>query len=131
MALFEWLEQTNIGHWIGSANTIWAFPTIVTVHTLSMGIVAGCNYVIALRILGVGRQIPVAPMEKLYPLIWSGVASSIVSGALLFVGGATRVGPNPTFYIKLALVTLAIMSTQLLRKQAFGFPGLVQDLLPS
>ena len=35
------LENMEFSHWVKDAPTIWAFPTILFVHTLGMSIVAG------------------------------------------------------------------------------------------
>ena len=55
-----WLESTSLSTWVREEPSIYAFPLILSLHTIGLGFVAGINAVIALRILGVGGSIPIA-----------------------------------------------------------------------
>src|SRR5579885_2290783 len=46
------LEQSGLGSWVRDAPTIWAFPTILFLHTFGMAIVAGGSAMLSLMILG-------------------------------------------------------------------------------
>ena len=35
------VEESKFSVWVREAQTIWAFPTILVLHTIGMGIVAG------------------------------------------------------------------------------------------
>src|SRR5262245_53430339 len=61
------LEQLPFSMWVLNSPSIWAYPTILTVHTIGMTIVAGLIGVIALRLLGMGSGTPIRPLERLYP----------------------------------------------------------------
>ena len=45
-----WLESTSLSVWMREEPSIWAFPFILSLHTIGLGFVAGINAVIALRI---------------------------------------------------------------------------------
>jgi hypothetical protein len=45
-------------------------PFFRALHTLAMGLLAGTSLVIALRLLGFARAIPVPAMERLFPILW-------------------------------------------------------------
>jgi hypothetical protein len=53
-----WLEATSLSTWIRDSPSVFAFPTILSLHTVGMGLVAGLSAAIALRILGVASQVP-------------------------------------------------------------------------
>ena len=54
----NFLEQTEFSNWVRDAPTIWAFPTILFVHTLGMGIVAGGSTMISVIVLGFWPRAP-------------------------------------------------------------------------
>ena len=53
-SLFGWLESTAFSVWVRESPSMFAFPAILTCHTIGMGVAAGINTALALRILGVG-----------------------------------------------------------------------------
>ena len=55
---FVWLEATSLSTWIRESTSVWAFPTILSVHTVGMGFVAGLNAAVAFRILGFAPAVP-------------------------------------------------------------------------
>jgi len=61
------------------------------------GFLAGTSSVIALRILGVARQVPLGLLEKFYP--FSGLRSpvNVVSGTLLLDRLSYKAFTNPLF----------------------------------
>ena len=85
-----------------------AFPTIITVHTIGMGLLAGGSCAIDLRILGVAPGIPLDGMRRFYPLLWLAFAVNAVTGVLLVIGYPTKQLTNPLLYVKLSLVALAV-----------------------
>src|SRR5438552_3179018 len=53
MKLMWALEDSAFAQWVAGAPTIWAYPSILTFHTVGMGIVVGACIVMDLRLLGV------------------------------------------------------------------------------
>lgn len=119
MEFWSWLEATGIGTWVRTSTSIWALPTILTLHTFGMATLAGTNTVFALRVLGFAPQVPIPPLERLFPVMWAGFALSAVSGTAWFMSEATLKGVQPMFYVKLSLVALAMVNVRLLRASAF------------
>ena len=114
-AWFAWLEESALSVWIREADTVFAFQGILVLHALGMALLAGLNAAIDLRILGVGRDIPPASLERLYPLLWTAFAASVLSGTLLLIAYPTKALTNPLFYVKLVFVALAIWLMQRIR----------------
>ena len=46
--VFDWIEHTDLSLWV-SGPSMLAFPTILTVHVLGTGFLAGTSSVIALE----------------------------------------------------------------------------------
>ncbi|HEX3484397.1 MAG TPA: DUF6644 family protein [Micropepsaceae bacterium] len=105
---FDWLEHTDLSLWV-RGESLLAFPLILTVHTIGMGFLAGTNAAIGFRLLGVARQVPIAALEKFYPIIWIALAANAVSGVLLFIGYPYKAFTNPVFYVKLSFLALGII----------------------
>src|SRR6266853_3436015 len=99
-----WVESTAFSDWVRGAPTVFAFPAILCAHTVGMGLAAGINAAIALRILGVASSVPVAEMRRFLPAMWFGFWLNFVSGIGLLIGYPTKALTNPDFYLKLALI---------------------------
>ena len=105
---FDAIEHSGLSLWVRGPSML-AFPLILTVHTIGMGFLAGTSSAIDLRILGIGRRIPLPVLEKFYPILWLALAANFVSGVLLLAGYPYKAFTNPVFYVKLSLIALAIV----------------------
>ena len=101
------LEGSDLSMWIRGESML-GFPTIITLHTICMGFLAGASSAIDLRILGAAAGIPLDPLRRFYPLMWAALGVNAVTGVLMVIGYPTKQLTNPLFYIKLALVALAV-----------------------
>jgi hypothetical protein len=120
--VFDWIEHTELSLWIVGPSML-AFPTILTVHVLGTGFLAGTSAAIALRILGVARQVPLKLIELFYPILWVALAANVVSGTLLLIGYPYKAFTNPLFYVKLALIGLAIYLVLKIRNDVLRNPA--------
>ena len=107
---FIWLEATALSTWIRESTSMLAFPGILSLHALGMALVAGMSAAFALRILGVAEQVPFGEMKRFLPVMWMGFWVNAASGVLLLIAYPTKALTNPVFYIKLALIGLAVIS---------------------
>jgi len=92
---------------------------ILFMHTFGLGALAGLSGGIDLRILGFAPSIPLAPMKRLYPVMWAALAVTAASGTALLIADATTKLTSPVFYVKMVLVGLAVANLQLLKTRAF------------
>ena len=115
-ALSIWLENTAIGVWTRESPSIWAYPTVLTLHTVGLGMLVGANAIIDLRLLGFAPHLSLPSLAPLYRFMWAGFAINAISGVLLFVANATTKSTQPVFYLKLALIAAALMITAAIRK---------------
>ena len=125
-----WVEQSALSTWIREAPTVFAFPSILFMHTLGMGFLAGMNAAMDLRILGFAPSLPLAPMERLFRVLWSAFCLSAVSGVLLLIAYPTKALTNPLFYIKLTFVALAVTDIRLLKNHVFRDLSLDEKPVP-
>ena len=102
------LENSELSNWVRSSESIFAFPAIITLHTIGMGFLAGGSAAIDLRILGFASGIPLKTMSRFLPVLWLAFVVNAISGTLLLVAYPTKALTNPIFYIKLCLIALAV-----------------------
>jgi hypothetical protein len=113
------LENSAFGTWVRESKSLWAYPTILFLHTVGLGFLVGLNAAIDLRILGVARKVPLAPMEKFFKIMWAAFWVNALSGIALLIADATTKLANPVFYIKMSFVALAIINMAALRRRVF------------
>ena len=118
-----WLENTAIGVWTRESPSIWAYPTVLTLHTIGLGVLVGANAIIDLRLLGFAPRLPLPSLSPLYRFMWAGFAINAITGALLFVANATTKSTQPIFYVKLALIAAALAITGAIRRAVAGEPS--------
>src|SRR5437879_1734373 len=102
------VEGSELSDWVRS-DSLLAFPTIITLHTIGMGFLAGGSAAIDLRILGFAPRMPLKVMARFVPLLWLALAVNAISGTLLLIGYPTKALTNPIFYVKVALIVLAVV----------------------
>ncbi len=130
MDFLVWLEQTSIGTWVRESPTIWAYPTVLFLHTLGLGIVVGVSSAVDVRILGFASGVPLTPLKKLFPLMWVGFGINAFSGTLLLIADASTKLINPVFWVKMVLIALAVVTIQALNRQVFRNPLIDQIPMP-
>ncbi len=121
--MMQWLstiEGTGLAVWVRESNSIWAYPTVLTLHTLGLGVLVGANWALDLRLLGVGERIPLAPLRQLFPIMWFGFWINAITGVMLFAADATSKGATGLFVFKLVLVALAVVAIQLTKSRVYG-----------
>jgi hypothetical protein len=82
---FRWLESTAVSVWIVESPSLFAFPGILAVHTVGLGLLAGLNGALDLRLLGMARSIPPAAFTRVLPIMWFGLWVNVLSAVALVV----------------------------------------------
>ena len=103
------IEGGALATWTRESPSLWAYPTILTLHTAGLAVLVGASAVIDFRLLGVAPRIPLPSLRQLFPLMWWAFALNFVTGVLLFMANATTKGAQSVFYVKLALIGLATL----------------------
>jgi len=121
-AFLETLENLGLSTWVRESPSKLAYPTILWLHVMGMGVVAGISAVISLRLLGVSPKTPVQPLERLYPLIWWGFGVNAVTGTALLLASASKRLVDP-FYVKMVFIFAGVAVLQLTRNKVFRSLG--------
>src|SRR5262245_16387617 len=102
--------------------SVWAYPTILFLHTIGLGFLVGTSMVIDLRVLGFSHNLPLEPMKRFFPVMWFGFWVNAASGLVLVMIDATSMLVNPLFYIKIGFIALAMLSGRLIGSRVFHDP---------
>jgi hypothetical protein len=116
MAFLQWLEASAFSSWLKESPSLLAYPAVLFLHTIGLVCTVGPSAVISLRLLGVGRRLPVAPLDRLFPVIWIGFWTSVVSGLVMLAVDATTKLANPLFGMKMIFVASSVMLMVLVRR---------------
>jgi hypothetical protein len=120
MEVLSSLEQSAFSTWLHESPSIWAYPTILTLHTIGLALLVGANTVLDLRVLGVAQRLPLEGLGGSFRVMWFGFWVNALSGVALFVADATTKGSTWLFMFKLALVAVGVVLIVLTRRQVFG-----------
>ena len=116
-AFFIWIESSAFSTWVRESPSLFAFPTILSLHTIGMGIVAGMSAAVDLRILGFAPKVPLGEARRVFPVLWFGFWLNAVSGVVLLIGYPTKALTNPMFYGKLTCIALGLVAQTRIRRR--------------
>ena len=118
MAVFQRLQDSAFTAWFLGSESIWTYPTVLTLHTVGMAMLVGASFVINLRVLQVAGAIPLPQLRPLYRFIWIGFAINLASGVVLFVTEAADRVVDPVFYVKMGSIALALWLGAIVKRHA-------------
>ena len=119
MTFLAALENSGFGTWVRESGSLWSYPTILFLHTLGLSMLVGPHLAIDLRVLGVGSDAPLEPMDNFFRVMWAGFWINAASGVALLVADATTKLINPTFYVKMGFIALAVATMVTMRRRLF------------
>jgi putative copper export protein len=121
--LIKWLAATPLSHTIQT--TGWIIPSLQTIHILGVAVVFSSAILVDLRIWRLlQRDEPLPEVARRFlPTIWPVLLILLVTGSLLIVGEPRRSLLNSTFYLKMALLAVAIMLTAGLQRSIASSPN--------
>lgn len=119
MELLAAIESTAFASWLRESPSIWAYPTILTLHTVGLALLVGPSWALDLRLLGAAPAIPLRALERTFPVMWAGFWINGVSGLVLFMTEASTKGATPLFATKLALIVVAVLTLVGLRRVVY------------
>lgn len=116
LAFSRWLGATALSHGIQTHK--WIIPTLQTVHILGLAALFSSVVLVDLRALRVlQRDVPLQEVARRFlPPVLPLLLVLLATGSLLIVGEPRRCLLNDTFYLKLALIALALLLTAAWRR---------------
>lgn len=117
------IESSALATFLRESTSVWAYPTVLMLHTAGLALLVGLNAAFDLRLLGIGRGVPLEALETWFPVMWFGFWLNAATGILLFVTDPIRLGTTTIFLSKLAIVAAGVALIVVLRRSVYGRQG--------
>jgi hypothetical protein len=119
----KWLAATSLSHIIQT--TKWVIPALQTIHILSVAVVFSSAVLVDLRLWRLlNRDVPLPDVARRFlPMIWPVLLVLLITGSLLIIGEPKRSLLNSAFYLKMALLAVAILLTAWLQWSLSSSPN--------
>jgi uncharacterized membrane protein SirB2 len=116
----QWLGATPLSVTIQSST--WLTPLLQAIHILMIGVVFVSMLMIALRVLGLARNDETfdATWQRFAPWMWRALLVMLLTGIVLIVGEPSREAKALSFWLKMGLIVVAVLSVAGLRKTLAG-----------
>lgn len=105
--MFEQLENTPFALWV--SQSLWAYPSLLSVHIIGLAIVVGLFTVRDLRLLGMFTEMNLAAFLFANKIAAIGFAINAVSGFLLFSSQASVFVESTPFLIKISAILVGMI----------------------
>ena len=100
------IANTALG--IALRESQWVYPMVETIHIVGFALLVGSIFVVDLRLLGVRRDVALAPLLRfVLPVTLLCVLLVVPSGLLLFTAHANDLVGNRAFIVKIMLLFAA------------------------
>jgi hypothetical protein len=105
--IWESIQYSPLG--ISIAESLWAFPTIETIHVIALVTVFGTIMVMDFRLVGLtSTNVPVSKVSAdTLKWTWMAFVLAAITGTLLFISKASSYMINPHFLWKMGIMALA------------------------
>jgi len=120
--------QVWLVHWYAHAappiaafmRSKWGWPFAESVHFLGLSMLVGCVGVFDLRLLGVGKRIPITALHKLIPWGLLGFAINVSTGSMFLLTEPDQYFYNPSFQFKVLFIMIAGLNALLFYVTSWG-----------
>lgn len=119
----EWLGSTKLS--VGIQSTLWLTPLLQAIHIVMIGLVFISVLMVVLRIHGrVRTDEPfLETWNRFSPWLWWGLVVMACSGIVLLIGEPVRQARALSFWLKLSLIVVAVLSVLGLQRAARRVDG--------
>jgi hypothetical protein len=109
-AFLVWAEASGLGHVMRDSGP-WTYAIVNLFHILGVAALFGSVLVIDLRLLGLGRRLPIVVVSAATtPVTAGGLAIAFVTGSAMLAAKATAYANNPFLVIKFPAIMLGLLN---------------------
>ena len=101
----EWLLGLALNAWI--QETVWAWPTLETLHFFGLSLLLGGLLIVDLRLMGFYQGLSLQATHSLLPWVVIGFLINLITGILFVIGDPARYLIHTGFQLKMLLIVLA------------------------
>ena len=116
LAFAEWLQASPLGHFMRESGP-WTYAIVNLAHVLGIATLFGSILVLDLRLVGVGRRVPLAALSSaVVPVAATGFVIAAMTGVGLLATKTTEYLGNPFLFIKFPAIALGLINAGLVRR---------------
>lgn len=104
------LQNSSFAFWLSQD----VYPIILTIHSVGLALLVGLLFVIDLRVLGLGRGMPIPSLRRFMRVVWIGFWANAASGTLLFCISPLKFFASTMFRFKLSFIFAGLVTAWLL-----------------
>jgi hypothetical protein len=104
-----WLGSTPFATWLGAST--WRIAWLLSIHLFGLTLLLGSVFIMSLHLLGVFQPHKAATRlrREVRPVLLTGLALSLMTGALIFTGGAQAYYEGYWFRLKMVLLAITLI----------------------
>lgn len=123
------VEASGLGRFMREA--LYAYPAAEALHIAGLALLFGSIAIVDLRLLGLGRRVPVQPLVA-FAVPWSITGFLIAAGAglLMFTAHAEEFLTQPVFMLKMGLILAGGVNAAMLHAGPLQNAAREADALP-
>ncbi len=127
--MLEAIENTAFATFVRESPSLFGYTAVLSLHAIGLAIVVGVSTVVALRLLGYANDMPLRPIARLYPLMYTGFWVNALSGVALLMANASGMLTMVMFYIKMFFIVIAVYLLARIRSTVFTEAALAADVI--
>jgi hypothetical protein len=118
----SWLGSTPLAQWLSGST--WRIAWLFSIHLIGFTLLLGSVLLVGLNLLGVfQRSKPAARLRRdVRPVLLTGLTLSLVTGALIFTGGAQPYYEGYWFRLKMVLLAVTLLFHVTIYRNVAGAP---------
>jgi hypothetical protein len=121
----QWLTTTTLADYMHGR---WEWPIAESLHFIGLSMLIGTVGLFDLRLMGLGRQIPISALHRLIPFGIAGYCINIMTGICFLTAEGNQYMYNPSFHLKILSMSIAglnvlVFYTTMFRKVKLLGPG--------
>jgi len=110
------MQASALGHFMRESGP-WTYAIVNLAHVLGIATLFGSILVLDLRLVGVGRRVPLAALSSaVVPVAATGFVIAATTGVGLLATKATEYLGNPFLFIKFPAIALGLINAGLVRR---------------
>jgi hypothetical protein len=102
--LAHWLATTTLADYM---NGRWEWPIAESLHFIGLSLLIGTIGLFDLRLMGLGKQIPLSALHRLIPWGIGGYFLNMLTGICFLTAAADQYMYNPSFQLKILSMMIA------------------------
>jgi hypothetical protein len=123
-----WMQASALGHFMRESGP-WTYAIVNLAHVLGIATLFGSILVLDLRLIGVGRRVPLAAVSAaVVPVATAGFILAATTGVGLLATKATEYVCNPFLLIKFPAIALGLVNVAVFKRSRAWQAHVIRDL---